>query len=179
MKIESIIQRPGGSFIPMGDVTYHFAPTDKDGRHTAEVEDDDHIARFLSIREGYRLAKEKDATPPVGLRAIVVNPGEKVRDAVNDLRDEALARTTAAPATPGPSTPAPETEPPAPAPATPAPDATGAPATGADEGDDLDAKTKPQLLEIVKDENVQVDTTLPKPALLNAIRTARAAKAGK
>lgn len=55
MKIESILRRPGGTFVTLDDVTYHFAP-DERGRHVAEVTRQTHIARFLSITEGYRLA---------------------------------------------------------------------------------------------------------------------------
>lgn len=64
MLIESIFRRKGGSFIPFGPaakptVVYHFAPEsdDKDAKHVCEVTDPDHIARFLSITEGYRLAE--------------------------------------------------------------------------------------------------------------------------
>ena len=72
--IESLIKRPGGSKIPMGSVTYHFAPDDL-GRHVATVSDTDHIARFLQSAEGFRLlgavtapiAPAAPPTPPVGV----------------------------------------------------------------------------------------------------------------
>lgn len=72
--IESLIKRPGGSKIPMGSVTYHFAPDDL-GRHVATVSDTDHIARFLQIPEGFRLlgavtaptAPAAPPAPPVGV----------------------------------------------------------------------------------------------------------------
>lgn len=54
MQIESKIQRKGGTHIPMGTVTYHFAPQ-ADGAHVAEVLDEAHQDRFLSIAEGFRL----------------------------------------------------------------------------------------------------------------------------
>lgn len=54
MQIESKIKRNGGTHIPMGTVTYHFAPL-ADGAHVAEVLDEAHQDRFLSISEGFRL----------------------------------------------------------------------------------------------------------------------------
>lgn len=60
MLIECTIKRENGTFAEIGGVTYHFAP-DAAGRHVATVENDEHIARFLSITEAYRWAK--DATP--------------------------------------------------------------------------------------------------------------------
>lgn len=44
----------------MGGVEYHFSPQ-PDGRHVAEVDHPDHIGRFLSITEGYRLVGDNDA----------------------------------------------------------------------------------------------------------------------
>lgn len=54
MDIECKLKRDGGSIIPLGDVTYHFAPRE-DGAHVATVEDEAHQERFLSITEAYRL----------------------------------------------------------------------------------------------------------------------------
>ena len=54
MLIECILKRDGGSKVDLGDNTYHFAP-DSEGRHVAMVADPDHIGRFLSISEGYRI----------------------------------------------------------------------------------------------------------------------------
>ena len=53
MKIESILKRPGGTKVTMGDSLYHFAPNDQD-QHVAEVENPDHAKVFLNIPEGYR-----------------------------------------------------------------------------------------------------------------------------
>ena len=55
MKIESIIKRDGGTRVHIGQKEYHFKP-DAEGRHVAEVEDDEHAERLLSIEEGYREA---------------------------------------------------------------------------------------------------------------------------
>lgn len=56
MKIESKLHREGGTKIDLGGIEYHFAPQ-ADGAHVAEVENDDHIARFLSIPEGFKIYK--------------------------------------------------------------------------------------------------------------------------
>lgn len=53
MKIESILKRPGGTKVTMGDSLYHFAPNEQD-QHVAEVENPDHAKVFLNIPEGYR-----------------------------------------------------------------------------------------------------------------------------
>jgi len=61
MKIECTIKRLGGSRVELGGRTYHFAPAnpaDQDGPHIAEVTDEAHIKRLLSI-DCYRgLGKE-------------------------------------------------------------------------------------------------------------------------
>ena len=53
MKIESILKRPGGTKVTMGESLYHFAPNEQD-QHVAEVENPDHAKVFLNIPEGYR-----------------------------------------------------------------------------------------------------------------------------
>lgn len=53
MKIECILKRQGGSFVELGDQTYHFKPQ-PDGSHVAEVADDAHADKLLSITEAYR-----------------------------------------------------------------------------------------------------------------------------
>lgn len=55
MKIESLIKRAGGSFVEMDapSRTYHFAPTDSDTRHIADVEEQVHARALLRIKEGY------------------------------------------------------------------------------------------------------------------------------
>lgn len=62
MKIECTIEREGGTFAEIGGITYHFA-LDAHGRYVADVEDDAHIARFLSITDAYRWAKDMPADP--------------------------------------------------------------------------------------------------------------------
>lgn len=58
MLIESKIRRKNGTHVTMGEESYHFAP-DATGRHVADVKDPDHIARLLSITEGYASAEAK------------------------------------------------------------------------------------------------------------------------
>lgn len=60
MEIECILHRKDGTVVELGGVEYHFKPR-PDGRHIAVVEDEDHIGRFLSISEGYRIAKKVGA----------------------------------------------------------------------------------------------------------------------
>jgi hypothetical protein len=66
MRIETTLIRPGGSTVEMADGTrYHFAPTDTDSRHTAEVTRNDHVKRLLAI-DGYQLAEDtpEPVNPP-------------------------------------------------------------------------------------------------------------------
>lgn len=53
MLIESIIRRPGGTRVTLDDKDYHFRP-DVHDRHVADVKVQAHVARFLSIVEGFR-----------------------------------------------------------------------------------------------------------------------------
>lgn len=62
MLIESIIKRAGGTVITMPtegkpDTEYHFKPEDGlfDSPHVAEVNIQQHVDRFLSISEGFRV----------------------------------------------------------------------------------------------------------------------------
>lgn len=58
MKIESIIKRDPPTEIDLDGTVYKFKP-DEHGRHVAEVTDKHHIARLLSISEGYQLADDE------------------------------------------------------------------------------------------------------------------------
>ena len=62
MKIESIIKRDPPTEVVLGDTTYKFTP-DGQGRHVAEVTDKHHIARLLSISEGFQLADDGEKLP--------------------------------------------------------------------------------------------------------------------
>jgi len=70
MKIQCILKRKGGTRASIDGIEYHFKPQE-DGAHVADVQDNDHIQRFLSIPEGYRIygnlvepdAQDKDSDP--------------------------------------------------------------------------------------------------------------------
>lgn len=62
MKIESIIKRDPPTEIDLDGTVYKFKP-DEHGRHVAEVTDKHHIARLLSISEGYQLADDQQQLP--------------------------------------------------------------------------------------------------------------------
>ena len=74
MKIELTIRRKGGSKVKMGAETYHFAPDkdDPNGPHVADVTDQAHIDRLLSIpgyrqadtRKGGKAEKDDSTIPP-------------------------------------------------------------------------------------------------------------------
>lgn len=75
LMIECIIRRPGGTQVPFGHnaanaTVYHFKPENGDLNdlsvpHVCEVTDQTHMARFLTITEGYRLyTPGQDATLP-------------------------------------------------------------------------------------------------------------------
>lgn len=68
MKIQCKTKRNGGSDITLDDRTYHFRPidpTDAKSPHIASVQDKAHIARFLSIAEGFEFyaAEDGDGEP--------------------------------------------------------------------------------------------------------------------
>ena len=66
MKIECKNQREGGSLIDIGGTEYHFQPL-ADGAHVADVANEEHVERFLSIPEAYclyRAGKNEKAVEP-------------------------------------------------------------------------------------------------------------------
>lgn len=58
MLIQSKLKREGGTIVVLGDTEYHFKDDGK-GNHVCKVDDEAHIARFLSITEGYHEAGKK------------------------------------------------------------------------------------------------------------------------
>jgi hypothetical protein len=54
MDIECKLHREGGTKVTLGNIEYHFTPQ-PDGAHVAAVEVEDHIDRFLSISEAYKM----------------------------------------------------------------------------------------------------------------------------
>ena len=72
MKIESIIRRAAGTTVILGTQTYAFK-AGEDGRHVCEVEDEAHIDRLLSIKEGFREAATVEKAGDISKE-----PGKKV-----------------------------------------------------------------------------------------------------
>jgi len=56
MKIKSIIERAEGHSVDLDGTVYEFNPPS----HVCEIEDKQHLARFLSIPEGYELVLDGD-----------------------------------------------------------------------------------------------------------------------
>lgn len=89
MQIECKLKRAGGTTVPMGEKTYHFNPLD-DGAHVAEVTIEEHIARFLSIPEGYRFYNANGHTldlpePVVAASAPVDRPEQEVEPVLTSV----------------------------------------------------------------------------------------------
>lgn len=63
MKIECKLKREGGTHAEIGGTVYHFAPLE-DGAHVADVLNEQHQDRFLSISEAYRLYRGKEEAAP-------------------------------------------------------------------------------------------------------------------
>ena len=61
MKIQCILNREGGTVVDIGGIEYHFEPV-ADGAHVAEVSEEAHIDRFLSISDAYNVY-HGDETP--------------------------------------------------------------------------------------------------------------------
>lgn len=75
MKIVCKLKREGGTKATIGSETYHFVQNLKDfpgGEHVAEVSNNKHLARFLSISEAYCLPGGEE-------------PEEKVPDITDDI----------------------------------------------------------------------------------------------
>lgn len=80
--IECKLIREGGTFASIGTTEYHFAPQ-ADGAHVAHVEDDEHVDRFLSITDGYRLYRGA-AKPAANVEAQAAPVAETVIEPVQD-----------------------------------------------------------------------------------------------
>ncbi len=78
--IECKLHREGGSHVELGGIDYHFKPNEF-GHHVADVADDDHADRLLSITEAYRLYrpnKAAKAVQPVTSDEVQMLNGSKV-----------------------------------------------------------------------------------------------------
>ena len=73
MKIKCILLRQGGTHVELRGTNYHFAPQ-ADGQHVAEVTDEAHIARFLSIPEAYRVVVDAAPVAPTPAAAPIPAP---------------------------------------------------------------------------------------------------------
>lgn len=99
MKIESIIKRDPPTEVVLGDTTYKFKPDDQ-GKHVAEVTDKHHIARFLSIVEGFQLADGEQTLP----KAVETELNKEIEDrtklpVVTPVDENVLKGSTVHPAT--------------------------------------------------------------------------------
>lgn len=100
MKIESIIKRNPPTEVVLGDTTYKFQPDDQ-GRHVAEVTDKHHIARLLSITEGFQLA-DGDEKLPKGVQTELTKEVEErsqSQQTIQPVDENVLKGSTVHPAT--------------------------------------------------------------------------------
>lgn len=89
MKIECKLKRPGGTHVDMGTAKYHFAPLD-DGAHVADVEDEAHEARFLSISDAYRVYKGSAEGAPAAVILAATAPVKAVKPYWSDSHPESF-----------------------------------------------------------------------------------------
>lgn len=94
MLIVSKIERKGGSRVTIGGSEYLFEPRGPKGEHVAEVENRDHIERFLSVPEGFAPYDPEEAkeimphpTPEQRLED-GVEPDEGDEDGENEGEDD-------------------------------------------------------------------------------------------
>lgn len=75
MKIQCVLERKGGSKIELGGFEYHFEELE-DGAHVADIENEAHIDRLLSISEAFKVYHGKCAPKgsPVQIGEIVAAP---------------------------------------------------------------------------------------------------------
>jgi hypothetical protein len=90
MQIECKLQRTGGTAVKLGSTNYHFTPL-TDGAHVAEVTVEEHIARFLSIPEGYRLYSADGVAPEVPAFVVAASaPVEEQEQEVEPILESVL-----------------------------------------------------------------------------------------
>ena len=100
MKIECKLKRAGGTIAELEGVEYHFAPQD-DGAHVVEIENVEHIERFLSIPSAYGIyGVSRQAAAPAQAEEKVETPDEEIEgdingDGVVDDKDERAALAAA------------------------------------------------------------------------------------
>lgn len=86
MKIESIIKRDPPTEVLLGDTAYKFKPDSK-GRHVCEVTDKAHIARLLSIAEGFQIPDDEDAPKNSAPAAPVEPPAPTAQPTIQPTQD--------------------------------------------------------------------------------------------
>lgn len=92
MKIQTTLIRQGGTIADIDGIAYHFEPLD-DGAHVADVTREDHIDRFLSIAEGYKVYHGKldpKGKPQKLVERAVVAPVEAPQAKPHQLAGSAL-----------------------------------------------------------------------------------------
>lgn len=79
MQIECKLVRKGGTFVEIDGQTYHFAANER-GKFVAEVADEAHIAKLLSITDGYQVYGNSVA--PSGVESVgkMKDPEERTSD---------------------------------------------------------------------------------------------------
>ena len=88
MLIESIIKREGGTHITLGGVRYSFMP-DAEGRHVAQIDNPEHAAKLLAIKEGYRAIGDQEApVEPVSVPATEPAGDEATLQPQDDAEDD-------------------------------------------------------------------------------------------
>jgi hypothetical protein len=98
MKIESIIKRDPPTEVVLGDTAYQFKP-DSQGRHVCDVTDKAHIARLLSIVEGFQIPDDEDAPKDLTPIAPVQAVTPPVLATLQPIDDNALRGSDVHPAT--------------------------------------------------------------------------------
>ncbi len=91
--VECLLRRKGGTKVPFGrhgsnHTVYNFQPidaNDPESPHVADVPNEDHYERLLSIREGYRAYNHEDYEPTYQIPA--ANPEAQNFDSKNNMHD--------------------------------------------------------------------------------------------
>lgn len=99
MKIECKLKRAGGTIAELEGVEYHFAPQ-SDGAHVVEIENVEHIERFLSIPSAYGIYGVSRAPAPAKVEAEDQGEDDEIDgdingDGVVDDKDERAALAAA------------------------------------------------------------------------------------
>lgn len=100
MKIECKLKRAGGTVAELEGVEYHFAPQD-DGAHVVEIENVEHIERFLSIPSAYGIyGVSRQAAAPAPAEEVAEDTEDEIDgdlngDGVVDDKDERAALAAA------------------------------------------------------------------------------------